>query len=45
MRLSDEPEERFTAVVRVADALLRVKNPVPTAAEAAVGSAEGARIA
>jgi transcription-repair coupling factor (superfamily II helicase) len=32
MRLSDEPEERFTAVVRVADALLRAKHEVPAAA-------------
>ena len=32
MRLSDEPQERFAAVVRVADALLRVKTELPAAA-------------
>jgi transcription-repair coupling factor (superfamily II helicase) len=32
VRLSDEPQERFAAVVRVADALLGVKQAVPAAA-------------
>jgi transcription-repair coupling factor (superfamily II helicase) len=32
VRLADEPEERFASVVRVADALLRVRTEVPTAA-------------
>jgi transcription-repair coupling factor (superfamily II helicase) len=32
VRLSDEPEERFAAVARVADALLRVQQDVPATA-------------
>ena len=32
VHLSDAPEERFAAVVRVADALLAVKQEVPAAA-------------
>jgi transcription-repair coupling factor (superfamily II helicase) len=37
VRLGDEPEERFAAVVRVADALLNLKEKVPAAAKAAAG--------
>jgi hypothetical protein len=32
VRLSDEPQERFAAVVQVADALLQVKSAVAAAA-------------